>query len=164
MTYKSDMQRIYNAYIEDTIHMEADRSLDGILGGNMPGGGDPRNNRFTERIEQLVNSMASGAPTSGETFEALQYMYDIPLAHKNNKTAYWLLLAVHGLTDKLIPFLSQECAVVLFHNYSAAYTSKTRLPVQKRVFKLLQAQAGMTADKRKKRLWGFFKKRPSSKE
>jgi len=65
--------------------------------------------------------------------------------------AYWMLLAVHTLTEKLIGFLSPEDAACLTTLYFEANPKSTRLPVQKKIAAHLRAQAGDSYNNNKRR-------------
>ena len=57
------------------------------------------------------------------------------------KDAYWMLLAVHGLSLPLIGRLSAPDADGLYRSYAKAYRRWERLPVQEQVLAALKKQA-----------------------
>ena len=52
-----------------------------------------------------------------------------------------MLIAVHGLTNGLIPLLSKDDAAALLETYCKTYRRWERLPVQKNIIRLLKSQA-----------------------
>ncbi len=152
-----EIRQIYEDYLGDTIRLEDERKpTDGLFGFGKRSDFDPCHDRFTERLEQAVNDIAAGKPSSEVAYSVLHFVFEAPIVNNDNRQAYWMLLAVHGLTDKLISFLSPEDAADLTAWYSQAYPKHVRLPVQKTIAAHLQAQAGKSLRKRKS-LLEFFK-------
>jgi hypothetical protein len=144
-----EIRRIYNEYLSEAERLKADlKPTDGLLGFGTKAGLDPCHDRFSERLEQAVTSISAGSPSSEAALAVLRYMYDAPLAHKNNGLVYWMLMAVHTLTEKLIGFLTPEDAAGLALWYTDTYPRSERLPAQNRIAAQLQAQAGFVRAKR----------------
>ena len=55
-------------------------------------------------------------------------------------SVYWMLLAVHGLTQPLIARLRPEDAQAMYLWYQKAYPRRERLPVQNQVLEALKRQ------------------------
>ena len=68
-------------------------------------------------------------------------LYRAPLDHPEPKSAYWMLVAVQGLTKELIPGLDRDDAAALAGSYEADWPRHTRLPVQDTLLKLLKKTA-----------------------
>ncbi|HWP50298.1 MAG TPA: hypothetical protein VN626_01245 [Clostridia bacterium] len=138
-----EIRQIYDDYLTVTASLAAERkSADGLLGMGKGPGCDSSHDHFVERIEQTFASLTASSLSSKKVLKLLQFMYNAPLAHQNNMLAYWMLLAVHALTEKFIPLLSPEDAAILFAQYTGAYPKYVRLPAQKKIVAQLQAQTG----------------------
>lgn len=138
-----EIRRIYNDYLTETNRLETVRKpTDGLLGFGKGPGSDACHDRFSEQLEKVLDEIETDEPSSGAAFAVLGYVYEAPLVNKDNTLAYWMLLAVHALTEKLIRFLSPEDAAVLTERYREAYPIHTRLPAQKKIASKLQTQAG----------------------
>lgn len=145
-----EFQTIYNDYLSDTIWLEATRKpTDGLLGFGKRPDSDPCHDRFSEQLEQAIATLAADKPSSETAYAVLHFIFDAPLANRDNKLAYWMLQAVHGLTAGLIRFLSPEDAAEMSSLYAAAYPKHIRLPVQQTIAERLLVQAGSSAQKKK---------------
>lgn len=142
-TLPPEIARIYGAYFDELKRLAAERKPgDGLLGFGKRPDSDPCHNRFAGELEEALDAVAAGAPSSGTVRTVLRYIYEGPLVHADNALAYWMLLAVHGLTDRLIPCLTLEDAAELSVWYAEAYPKRVRLPAQKRLAAQLRKQAG----------------------
>ncbi len=150
--YIREIRRAYEEYIDETVRLEKDRRVtEGLMGFGQGPGSHPCHDRFSGRLEQLLALFAEKAPSSEEAREVLAFIYDTPLLHKDNTLAYWMLQAVHSLTEKTIVFLTPEDAAALSVRYREAYPKKVQLPAQKKIAALLQAQSGESAQREKKK-------------
>ena len=86
----------------------------------------------------------------------MEYIYDAPVQNPDPKSAYWMLIAVQGLTKDLIGGLSQEDADALAAHFAEQYPRSQRMPNQNDLLKLLRQAGGGTAAE--KRLFRFGKK------
>ena len=153
-----EIRTIYNDYLSDTIRLEeTQKPTDGLFGFGKRADSDPCHDRFCERLELALNELAATEPSSKTAFSVLSFVYEAPQLHKDNKQAYWMLLAVHGQTDGLIRFLSKENAAELSAWYNNAYPKRVLLPVQKTLVAHLQAQAGGSAGQNRKGLADLFR-------
>ena len=136
------IQRLYEDYLQKTEELERQRKPgDGLLG--MGGGPDQDvcHDKFAEELTAVMQELAQFPVPSGDLHEILEYMYGVPLRHRDNSLAYWMLLAVQGLTAQLISHLEPRDASELLGWYRAAYPRFERLPVQKKVLSALKARA-----------------------
>ena len=132
------IRQLYQDYVAEIKSLEANRKLaDGLLGIGRGPADHPCNDRFAGSLEAELKKFADQPPAPGETKAVLELIYQTPLEHQSLKTAYWMLLAVQGLTLELIPALSAEEAEALWRWYSEAYPRWDRLPVQNQVLKKL---------------------------
>ena len=137
------IRQIYDDYIADVIHLQATRKpTDGLMGFGKRADADPCHDRFVERLEQKLNEMAKVEPSSEETSAVLSFIYKAPQDLKNDSLTYWMLLAVHGLTSVLVPFLSKADAAKLSALYLDLYPKHSLLPSQKTLAQHLISQSG----------------------
>lgn len=149
---------IYDDYLRDTIHLEETRKpTDGLLGFGRRADSDPCHDRFAERLEQALNDLSATEPSSATACAVMNYIFSAPQMHKDNRQAYWMLLAVHGQTDRLIRFLSKEDAAGLSAWYNDTYPKHVLLPVQKTLSAHLRSQSGDRLVQKKKGLVDFFR-------
>ena len=138
----STVKEIYSAYIEKAEQLESNRKIgEGLLGIGKKPADDPCHEQFANDIENALKDIASGSPNSQEAKEILLYIYSTPAAHEEPKSIYWMLVAVHGATSVLVPFLSHEDAAEVYKMYCKAFRRWERLPVQKNVCDLLKKQS-----------------------
>ena len=143
MTGIEEVRAICSEYIEKAEQLERDRKIgEGLLGIGKKPADDPCHEKFADDIEKAIEDIASEEPGSQEARDILYFMYSIPSAHEEPKSIYWMLIAVHGVSVKLIPFLSAADAEELYKMYSKAFRRWERLPVQKKVCDLLKKQSG----------------------
>lgn len=144
------IRQVYDDYLTETARLGKEfRPGNSMLGFGKGTDSDPCHDLFTKRVEQALNDMAAVNPATGDVKEVLSYIYEIPEGYKNDKLAYWMMLAVHSLTERLAAFLSQKDAAALALRYAELYPKSARLPAQRKIAQLLQAQGGISPDRRK---------------
>ena len=132
----------YAAYLQEVGKLEADRKFgEGIFGLKGGPGDDPCHERFAESLRAFYEDFASQKPDSSSVKELMKYACTVPLEHTQLRTAYWMLLAVQGLTQPLIRHLQPEDAGLLADLYEKSYRRFERLPVQRQVIKALKTAA-----------------------
>ena len=103
MTVLDEVQALYAGYAAEFQEMENNRR--GAAGAFGLGGGPrdyPCHQKFAKDLELLLQTAADGAPEEAERI--LDYIYSAAQARPGRQDAvYWMLTAVHGLTEKLIP-------------------------------------------------------------
>ena len=152
-----ELRRIYGEYLA-----EAERKASFSKSEVIPGFGrgpesDPDYERFTERLGSAVKAVAESAPTSSDVAETLRYIYDMPLNYKGNTLVYFMLSAVHSMTDSLVRLLEPEDAAALCARYEEAYPKSERLPAQKKILTLLKAQLEKALPHQKSKPFGFLR-------
>ncbi len=153
LLFPPEIRQIYDDYLSDTIRLDATRKpTEGLLGFGSGPGSDVCHDRFSQRLEQTLNDIAAKEPSSKEASAILRFVYEAPTEYRDNKLGYWMLQAVHVLTDKLICFLSPEDAAELTQWYADTYPKSARLPVQNEIFAHLKEQAGESFVLKKKSL------------
>ncbi len=133
----------YRSYEETVEGLERNRKLGAGLFG-MKGGpaDDPCHDRFAEELRTAFAEYAESRPDSGEVREVLDFVYDEALVYRGPQCAYWMLTAVQGLTEVLIPLLSKEDAKALAASYGKRYPRWKRLPNQDQLLAKLKKAAG----------------------
>ena len=137
----TDVQDLIEAYAETAESLERNRKFGEGLFGITPGpADDPAHDRFVEDLRQMLNQFGSQNPVSSEVLPVLETIYDAAQNHQSVQSAYWMLMAVHGLTADLIPRLSHEDAAMLLGRYEKQFPRRFRLPVQRQVISALKKQ------------------------
>ena len=142
MAELGDVRALYEAYIAKVEQLVRDRKPgEGVFG--LKGGpkDDPCHDRFAEDLGALLKAYAREEHTPAETRALLEYIYTVPLEHREPRSAYWMLMAVHGLCGELVERLTREDAGALRRRYAADYPPWERLPVQKKTLDALKKQA-----------------------
>lgn len=135
------VRQLYEDYLTEIQQLEANRKPgEGLLGIGKGPADHPCNDRFVSELETALGELAR-QPDPGQIRPVLEYMYAIPLDYRELKTAYWMLMAVHGMTPELAGRLTAPEAQTLWAWYQEHYPPRDRLPAQKQVLKALK-QAG----------------------
>ncbi len=136
------VKELYAAYLDKTAELERTRSLfAGALGMRGGPADDPCHDRFAEDLRALLDEAAGAGLPSGELRELLALVY-APPEKDCPRCAYWMLLAVHGMSAGLIDQLSPDDARALAERYRKDWPRHRRLPAQDQVCKALLAQRG----------------------
>lgn len=136
----TDIQELYLQYLDAAIHAEQERRVtDGMFGIGKKASDDPCHTAFPEQLESMLHQFAAQKPDSEAVTGVLSYIYQIPVLHREPQSAFWMLIAVHGLSKELIPCLNKQDAAALCKEYCKTYRKWERLPVQKEVIRQLQA-------------------------
>ena len=138
----SEIEELYSSYITKAEKvMQNMKPSDGLFGIGKKASDDPCHDEFADSLEKLLTDYENTAPASEEVREVLRYIYNEPVKHEDNKNIYWMMNAVHGLTQGLIRFMSADDASVIWLEYKENYPKSKRLPVQKQIEKLLEKTA-----------------------
>lgn len=140
MTELERIQRLYQDYLAEVDRLERARKPgEGLLG---MGGGPadaPCHDRFAKDLETVLRALSGARLPPDQVRAVLEYIYHIPVEHRDSKTAYWMLAAVHSLTLELAGQLAPADAKALRGQYTRDYPRWERLPAQKRVLSALDA-------------------------
>ena len=151
------LSSLYDGYLETVNRLESERKLGEGMFGLRPGPADnPCHDRFAEDLEYLLQELTPGETDSALLRTVMEYIYDAPVQNPDPKSAYWMLIAVQGLTKNLIAGLSQEDADALAAHYAEQYPRSQRMPIQNDLLKLLRQAGGGNAPE--KRPFLFWKK------
>ena len=138
--YLARLDRLTEEYLADCEKLERARKPTEMFGLKFGAPTDPRHDRFLEDMGDLLGDFAAAEPDSAAVRGLLETLYSLPLRRPEPKSAYWMLVAVQGLTRELIPRLGREDAAALLKAYESAWPRRMRLPVQTELVKLLRAQ------------------------
>lgn len=133
------IRALYEDYMAEFQQLEENRQLGaGVFGL----GNGPRNYPCHERFGRELGLLLKGAGESlppEEAARVLEYIYFVPQAREGRQDAvYWMLTAVHSMTEELAGRLSPEDAAGLLARYEAAYPRRKRLPAQNKVVTALK--------------------------
>lgn len=133
---------LYEAYIDAVRTLERSRKPgEGIFGLKNGPAYDPCHDRFAADLEAAIADYAAEKPSPEEARAVLEHIYTAPSLHRDMKSAYWMLIAVHGLTPPLVARLSPADAAELHRRYAKAYRRWERLPIQDKVLDALKKRA-----------------------
>lgn len=135
------IRRLYADYLAETERLARERRPgDGLLGMGGGPSGDPCHDRFAEKLTAALERMAREDASADRIRAALEYIYRAPLENRENLSAYWMLLAVHGLTVELAERMDPPDKAALRRAYQRLYPRWERLPAQKRVLDALKTR------------------------
>ncbi|MGX8692275.1 MAG: hypothetical protein ACSW8E_00775 [Clostridia bacterium] len=135
------LRALIRAYLEEVRAVERKKGpLAGAFG--MKGGpaDDPCHDRFSEALRAMLEDFAQAKPEPAEARALLEQLLALP-PEDCPRSAYWMLLAVQGMAEGLIPALDRENARALLERYGKDYPRRLRLPIQKKMFCRLEKQA-----------------------
>ncbi len=119
---------------------EAERGARPLAGAfGMRGGpaDDPCHDRFAAELRELLEEFARNDPDPDEARALLEEIFAAP-KRPCPKCAYWMLLAVHNLTEGTIACLRPEDARALRESFRRDYPRHRRLPAQVNVLRWLK--------------------------
>ncbi|MBP1535088.1 MAG: hypothetical protein IK999_13330 [Ruminococcus sp.] len=134
----NEIKAIYEDYLETAKKLEEQRKpTDGLFGMGKKPADDPCHEKFADDLEKALDEMAAEDISAQEAAQVLGYIYDMPVRNGEYQSIYWMLVAVHGLTEKLIDKLTAEDAAKLKKSYGANFKRWERLPAQQKVYAAL---------------------------
>lgn len=136
------IRELYERYEAEFQQLERKRRAGAGMFGLTNG---PRNyachEQFAKDLERLLKE-AEGTVSPEQAEEILEYIYFTPgTREKRQDAVYWMLTAVHGMTEGLVSRMPSETAAGLLERYEAAYPRRERLPAQKKVAAALKKRA-----------------------
>ena len=140
--YLARLEALYAGYLKTVQELEDKRKPgEGMFGFKGGPADNPCHDRFAEELRGVFADYAAGRPDSAEVREVLDFVFNEPVAYRGPQCAYWMLTAVQGLTDVLIPLLSREDAAALAASYGKRYPRWKRLPNQDQLLARLKKAA-----------------------
>ena len=136
------LRALYEAYLDKTVALERD-SKPGAGWFGLKGGvaDDPCHDRFAEELHAYFVSLAASGADSAALREIMEYVIAAPQRSDAPRAAYWMLIAVQGLTQPLLPLLSAADAQALGEQLNGLFPRSKRLPVQDKLLRELRKQA-----------------------
>ena len=133
--------QLYEAYFEQVRAAKKRLKLaDGLFGMGERLANAPCHDAFWKALGAFLDGM-DVREEPGQAYQALDFIYRAPFAYPDvHQSVYWMLLAVHGLTQPLIARLRPEDAQAMYLWYQKAYPRRERLPVQNQVLEALKRQ------------------------
>lgn len=136
------LRGLYERYLREVEQLELNRKPGagyfGIKGGVAD---DPCHERFAEALRGFYTDFAAGEPSSAAARELMACACTLPKEAETPRAAFWMLLAVQGLTLPLVGLLDASDAAALCALYESTYRRSERLPVQIKLIKALKARA-----------------------
>ena len=137
-----ELRALYESYLRKAEEVEQGRKpFDGVFGLGRKPGDDLCHDRFVEEIEEWIRAFRDTMPDSVAAREVLEMMFHAPRDLPAPQSAYWILMAVQGYGQMLIPQLSPQDAAELAADYEKTFPRRERMPVQKQLLAALK-QAG----------------------
>ena len=150
------LEQLYGDYLRTINKLERDRKPgEGLFGTRGPKN-DPCHDRFAEELGAFLEELAASEADSSVRRASMETIFSAPLQNREPKSAFWMLIAVQGLTRGLISGLTPEDAAALAERYAEDYPRNARLPVQIEILDLLRTAAGETTAAPRR---GLFRKR-----
>ena len=134
------VQELYEGYLAEFQRLEQGRQAGAGMFGLTNG---PRNypchEQFAKDLERLLRETEETlSPDQAE--ELLEYILFAPQSRERD-AVYWMLIAVHGMTEGPAGRLDPAAAARLLERYEAVYPRRERLPVQMKAVSVLKKQA-----------------------
>ena len=143
MDERNAVRQLYADYLERAHQVERDHKPgDGLFGFGSKPSDDPCHSQFAQELEECLKKLAAEAPSSTVVREVLDSIYEAPGENRDFLSAYWMLVAVQGVTLDLIPLLAPADAEALWRRYKKMYPRWERLPAQEKVHAALKRQCG----------------------
>ena len=109
----NEIYALYDAYIQKVTDLEKNRKITaGLFGLTKGPEDDPCHDQFADDMDARLKEVAAADPDSEEVSSLLEYIYTVPLRHKDNKMIYWMFTAVHTLALCLVKFLDRADAQI----------------------------------------------------
>ena len=138
---QAEIQTLIEEYADKAADLEKNRRFgEGLFGITRGPADDHCHDQFVEDLRAMLTQFAGQNPSSGQVLSVLETVYSAAAPYESVKSAYWMLLAVHGQTLDLIPLLNPEDASGLLSRYKKQFPRRFRMPVQRQVITALSRQ------------------------
>jgi hypothetical protein len=136
------LRTLYEAYLDKTAAVERSQKFGagwfGLKGGVAD---DPCHDRFADELRAYFEELAQSGADSAAVREVMEYVISAPQTADAPRAAYWMLIAVQGLTQPLLPLLSATDAQTVGELLEKLFPSSKRLPVQDKLLRELRKRA-----------------------
>ena len=134
---------IFRTYLEAINTAERNRKLgEGMFGFGGGPANDPCHVEFIKQLEAFLEEFRKKTTDSAAVKTVLSEIYSAADRNPDPQSAYWTLIAVHGITEDLVGSLSKEDAASLLAAYEDSFPKNRRLPAQNKIVSLLKEAAG----------------------
>lgn len=135
---KESFYDIIEAYIVEADTVAAKASpWDGLLGMGRDPKKDPCHGKFFKAVGDMVKQLCQRPPAPTLAYDIVSVLLTAQKTHPNAENAQWMLLAIQGYAQSLVPFLTPEDAKAFAEEYANDIPRWDRLPVQSKVLKAL---------------------------
>ena len=138
----AQLRAIYEAYLDRTLSVERSQKIGagwfGLKGGVAD---DPCHDRFADELRAYFEELAQSGADSAAVREVMEYVISAPQKADAPRAAYWMLIAVQGLTRPLLPLLSASDAGTVCALLEKIFPRSQRLPVQDELRRELRKRA-----------------------
>ena len=138
----AQLRAIYEAYLDKTVTVERSQKIGagwfGLKGGVAD---DPCHDRFADELRAYFEELAQSGADSAAVREVMEYVISAPQKADAPRAAYWMLIAVQGLTQPLLPLLSATDAQTVGELLEKLFPRSKRLPVQDKLLRELRKRA-----------------------
>ncbi len=133
---------LYDRYVQQVEDLEKNRKFgEGLFGTKDGPKNHPCHGKFAEDLDRLLEEQENTAPESSAVKDVLAFIYTAPRRYSPPMSAYWMLIAVQGLTARLTERLDPKDAEELLAQYGKEYRRRERLPVQDQIVRQLKARS-----------------------
>ena len=136
------LRALYEAYLDKTAALERSQKFGagwfGLKGGVAD---DPCHDRFAEELHGFFEDLSASGAESADVREIMEYVISAPQTADAPRAAYWMLIAVQGLTRPLLPLLSAADAGAVGAHLEKLFPRSKRLPVQDELLRALGKRA-----------------------
>ena len=136
------LRALYENYLDEVETAERNRKL-GAGWFGMKGGvaDDPCHDRFAEALRSYFEELSASGASGAFLRDELSYVYTAPRDNPNPRAAYWMLIAVQGLTRPLVASLTPQDAAALAALLEKNFRRSERMPVQMTLIRELKDRA-----------------------
>ena len=136
------LRALYEGYLTEAEAAERSAAPGaGLFGFGKGPEDDPCHDRFVAALRAFYEELAILKTQSGTVRELMEYACAAPRENPRPRSAYWMLIAVQGLTIPLAERLNPADAGALAELYEKSCRRSERLPVQKQLIDALRAAA-----------------------
>ncbi len=136
--YLERIGNLFDEYLKAAQLLEDNRKPSELFGLKFGPSDDPLHEHFAEKLGSILRDAEAENPESAQIRPLLEKIYYAPKEYPKPKSAFWMLIAVQGLTQNLIQKLDSADAGELYELYEKNWPRRTRLPVQDAVAKALR--------------------------
>ena len=140
------LRELYESYLGEVEQLELNRKPGAGIFGLKGGPADnPCHDRFAETLHGFYEGFTAQKPESAAVKELMAYACTAPIAAPTPRCAFWMLIAVQGLTQPLIALLDPQDARAVAELYEKSFKRRERMPAQIKLIKALRSASEQEA-------------------